>query len=79
MKKRKKLLEKHSYSKPMGGKQKIIKRSELSLIAMTCGNEKKISKVILDGFIEEWVGIGWINIGAANLGDYKKYPVVVEG
>jgi hypothetical protein len=41
MKKRKKLLEKHSYSKVTGGKQKTIKQSKLSTIAMTCGNEKK--------------------------------------
>lgn len=79
MKKRKELLEKHSHSRVMGGKQKIIKRSKLSTIAMTCGNEKKISKVILDGFVEEWVGIGWITLEAAEPNDYKKYPVVVEG
>lgn len=55
-----------------------IKRNELSTIKMTCGNEKKISKVILDGFIEEWVGIGWLTLGVAEPKDYKLYPVVVN-
>jgi hypothetical protein len=62
----------------MAGKQKTIKRSELSNFKMASGNEKRISKVILDGFVEEWVAIGWITLEAAEPKDYKLYPVVVE-
>lgn len=44
-------------------KKKTIKRNELSNIRMAAGNEKRISKVICDGHVKEWVGIGWIDLG----------------
>lgn len=39
-----------------------IKRSALSNIAMASGGESRITKVVLDGRVMEWVGIGWIDI-----------------
>lgn len=56
---------------------KTVDISELANIKMTCGNEKKYSKVIHDGVVKEWVGIGWIDIDESPKG--KKYPVVAEG
>jgi len=55
---------------------KTVKRSELSHIRMVCGNEKKYSKVIVDGKVKEWVAIGWIDIDEKP--DKRKYPVMVE-
>ena len=43
---------------------------------MTTGGEDRISKIILDGVVKEWVGIGWIDIGEAEPEDYLKYPEV---
>jgi hypothetical protein len=57
---------------------KTVKRKQLSNIKMASGNEKKYSKVILDGQVKEWMGIGWITLGKAEKCDQKKYPVVID-
>uniref|UniRef100_A0A6M3IMZ0 Uncharacterized protein n=1 Tax=viral metagenome TaxID=1070528 RepID=A0A6M3IMZ0_9ZZZZ len=55
-----------------------ISRQELSNLKMVAGNEKKYQKVIdSDGKVIEWVGIGWIEIKAAEPNDYNLYPVIV--
>ena len=55
--------------------------SQLATIKMTTGNEKLFTRVIDEGIVKNWVGIGWVEEGKADLGDYKKYPCVlrVEG
>ena len=63
---------------PKAGAGGTIKRAKLANIRMVSGGEKKIDKVILDGRVREWVGFGWIDIGAAEEKDYAKYPVVVD-
>jgi hypothetical protein len=55
-----------------------IKRSELSTIKMTTGGEDRISKVILDGNVRQWVGIGWVDEGPATDADKLKYPRVLD-
>ena len=55
--------------------KKTVSRAELSNLKMTCGNEKKYSRVIIDGEVRNWVGIGWVNEGPARAEDYKRYPV----
>lgn len=55
---------------------KPLKRSQVTNIAMTTGGEDRISKVILDGVVKEWVGIGWIDIGTAEPADYLTIPEV---
>lgn len=55
---------------------KPLKRSQVTNIAMTTGGEKRISKVILDGVVKEWVGIGWIDLREASAEDYLKIPEV---
>jgi hypothetical protein len=57
---------------------KPIKRSELSNIKMVVGNEDRISKVILDGNVRQWVGIGWVDEGPATAADKLKYPRVLD-
>lgn len=58
---------------------KTVKRSLLSNIRMTTGGEKKIKKVILDGTVREWVGIGWIDCGAPTLQQKLNLRGVVGG
>ena len=57
---------------------KTIKRSELSNIKMVAGGEDRISKVILDGTVRQWVGIGWVDEGQASAADKRKYPTVID-
>ena len=53
-----------------------VKASELSKLRLTAGNENTYSKVIQDGRLLQWVGIGWIDLGAAIKEDYSNYPEV---
>ncbi len=59
-------------------KQKTITRSQLSKIRMASGGENKISRVILDGVVMTWVGIGWIDEGAPTARQRATLPVVVD-
>lgn len=45
---------------------------------MAAGNERKYNKVILDGNVQEWVGIGWIDLYKATEKDRQKYPTVID-
>lgn len=42
---------------------KTIMREELTAIRMTTGGERKIHKVIDNGEVYLWVGIGWVSEG----------------
>lgn len=64
--------KKHKLPKP-------VSFHDVSTIAMVEGKEKTISKIIHDGAIKEWVGIGWITIGHAEPRDYLKIPEVKGG
>lgn len=55
-----------------------IKRARLSNLRMVAGGEKRISKVVLDDEVMEWVGIGWIPIRKATKSDRETYPTVVD-
>ena len=55
-----------------------VRLSELSIISMVAGNERKYSMIILDGILKEWVGFGWIDIREATEEDNTKYPIAVE-
>lgn len=55
-----------------------VKRAELSNLRMVAGNEKKYSKVIVDGQLKEWIGIGWIALRKATNKDRAKYPEVED-
>jgi hypothetical protein len=54
-----------------------IKRSEVSNLKMAAGNEKKYTKIIINGILNEWVGIGWVALREATAIEKKKYPEVV--
>jgi hypothetical protein len=57
-------------------KPKPVSFHDVSTIAMVAGKEKTISKIIHDGAIKEWVGIGWITIRHARPSDYLRIPEV---
>ena len=45
---------------------------------MGSGGKGKPTKVILDGIVNEYVGIGWIELEKAKPAEYRNYPVVVD-
>ena len=47
-------------------------------MAMTSGGERTISKVIHDGKLMHWVGIGWVEVREATEADKEQYPSVVS-
>lgn len=59
-------------------KNKTVKRSQVSNTAMIQGGEKTISRIIMDGVVKNWVGIGWVDEGEATAEDKKKYPTLVD-
>lgn len=63
--------KKHKLPKPVSFR-------DVSTIAMVAGNESKITKIIHDGDIKEWVGIGWVTLGRAEPRDYIKIPQVAD-
>ena len=54
-----------------------IKRERVTTIAMVAGGEKKLTKVVYNGMLKEWVGSGWIDLRRATMSDKAKYPRVV--
>jgi hypothetical protein len=57
---------------------KPIAASELTIIRMVAGKEKVISKVIENGDLKEWVGIGWLTIRPATARDRMRYRTVIN-
>lgn len=57
---------------------KKVSRKNVSTLAMVAGNENKIDKVIHDGKLVQWVGIGWVELRDATPEDYRKFPEVEE-
>lgn len=55
-----------------------VKRAELSNLKMVAGNEKKYSKVVVDGQLKEWIGFGWIPLRRATKKDRETYPIVED-
>ncbi len=58
------------------GVETTVRRTELNNTRMVNGNEDKYSKVIIDGKVNEWVAIGWIELD--EYPDKSKYPVVID-
>jgi hypothetical protein len=61
----------------MKSKPKPIPIEKLDTLSMVCGGEKKISRVIHEGYIKNWVGIGWVTERKAVAADQFKYPEVL--
>ena len=59
-------------------KPKTVRRAELANHRMVGHNEKKYSRVILDGEVKNWVGFGWVVEHDATAEDRKKYPQVID-
>lgn len=58
--------------------KQAVTAKELNNLRMAAGNESKYDRVVLDGKVMSWVGIGWIEEREALPDDYDNYPVVVE-
>lgn len=50
---------------------------DVTVLRMVAGNEKRFTRVIHDGFVKEWVGMGWIALNRATAQDRRTYPTVV--
>jgi len=57
-------------------KPKPVSFRDVSTIAMVAGKEKEIERIIHNGVVKLWVGIGWIEDRIATPYDYQKYPEV---
>lgn len=60
----------------MKKKPKPVTYDQVRTISMTSGGENKISRVIHDGVVKNWVGIGWVEERKATPSDYFRYPEV---
>lgn len=60
------------------GRPTPVSYRDVSTISMVAGKEKTISRVIHDGEVKEWVGIGWISKGKATEADYQTTPEVKD-
>lgn len=60
---------------------KTVKRSELSVIRMAARDDRgapNYDTVIDHCHLMHYVGIGWVDEGRAQKGDYAKYPTVID-
>lgn len=57
---------------------KTVTLRDVSTIAMVNRNELKITHVIDEGILKQWVGIGWIDLRKATKKDRAVYPIVVR-
>lgn len=55
-----------------------VKRDELTPMKMVAGNENLYSRVVDDGRLRGWVGIGWVDEGMATDEHRALYPTVVD-
>lgn len=59
-------------------KIKTVNASDLSLLKMVAGGEKRHRVVVdTDGILKEWVGFGWIDLRPASEADRERWPRVV--
>ena len=58
------------------GKAGTVSFRTVSNVAMVAGGEDLVRRVIHDGVVKEWVGIGWITLDDSP--DPDIYPVVVS-
>jgi hypothetical protein len=59
-------------------KVKTVRASDLTLLKMVAGGEKKHRIVVdTDGILKEWVGFGWVNLREATKADRERWPRVV--
>ena len=56
------------------GKAGTVPLSKLNNLSMVAGYEKRVHKVIHNGVLKEWVGIGWVTLEHEKP-DPDKHPV----
>jgi hypothetical protein len=57
---------------------KTVSYRDIATAVVAAGRGKRLNHVIHNGFLKQWVGIGWIEIRLATPADYEKYPQVEE-
>lgn len=57
---------------------KTIPASECSIAKMVGVNEHKFTKVIHNGVVKQWVGIGWVSEGEPTKAQKETLPQVVD-
>jgi len=62
----------------MKSKPKPVTLAQVETIHMVQGGEQKISRIIHEGMVKNWVGIGWVTEGKAKPADYFKYPELCQ-
>lgn len=55
---------------------KTVTLKDVSNMAMVSGNENHITKIIHEGMVKEWCGIGWIEEGEPSQEDWENIPFV---
>jgi hypothetical protein len=58
--------------------EKCIHARECSSVAMVAGNEKRFTKIVDDGIVKQWVGIGWVSEGPEEFPRDKDLPRIVR-
>ena len=58
--------------------QMKLRRSDVSNVAMVGGNEKRFTRIICDGRVQNWVGIGWVDEGPPSIAQQGRLPIVVD-
>jgi hypothetical protein len=58
--------------------RKEVRAEECSSFKMVSGNEKRLTRVIDDGVVKNWVGIGWVSEGSASEADRGELPHVIR-
>lgn len=59
-------------------KYKKVQLKELTNLKMVSGNEKKYPCVIINGFLKDWVGFGWITVRKATKKDLQQFPIAIN-
>ena len=57
---------------------RFVCRGQLSNLRMAAGGETRITKVIVDDILKEWVGIGWIGDEPPTPNERREYPIAID-
>ena len=57
---------------------RYVRRGQLSNLRMAAGGENRINKVIVDGVLKEWVGIGWTGDEPPTPEERRRYPLCID-
>lgn len=58
--------------------QLLLRRGDVTNAKMVAGNERRFTRVVVDGRVKCWVGIGWVDEGDPTPAQLRSLPLVVE-